>query len=124
VDHIKKSLKYLKSDLSQKENLLKTIQNHFPHLSDASQEELLAYFQLDTLGELKVYIEALSLTSCEHNIENTMICTCKDGKGEFKVLYESEALAQAKADNSKRQPNVHLTVYPCPYGCGWHLTKG
>lgn len=124
MDHIKKSLKAIKSDLSQKENLLRAIQNRFPHLSNASYEEILTYFQLDTLGELKVHIEALSQTSHDDDMENTMICTCKDSKGDFKVLYESEALAQAQADSSKRQPNVHLTVYPCPYGCGWHLTKG
>ena len=124
MDHIKKSLKSLKSDLSQKENLLKTVQNCFPHLSDASQEELLAYFQLDTFGELKVYIETLSQTSHEYDIENTMICTCKDGKGEFKVLYETEVLAKEQADISRLQSNVKLKIYPCPCGYGWHLTKG
>ncbi|HEY9130001.1 MAG TPA: hypothetical protein VIN02_09195 [Sulfurovum sp.] len=51
---------------------------------------------------------------------DTRVCTCKDGKGEFKMLYETEVLAQEQADRS----NTKLKVYPCPYGQGWHLTKG
>jgi len=124
VNHIKKSLQALKSDLALKETLLKKIQKHYPHLSNFSQEELLAYFQFDTLSELKVYIEDSVRTSSEDDIVDTILCTCKDGKGEFKVLYETEALAQEQANISKMQPSVNLKVYPCPYGYGWHLTKG
>jgi len=124
VHHIKKSLQSLKSDLASKETLIKTIQKHYPHLSNFSQEELLAYFQLDTLSELKAYIDDSVRTSSEYEMEDTMLCTCKDGKGEFKVLYETEALAQEQVNISKMQPCVSLKVYPCPYGYGWHLTKG
>jgi len=120
VNHIKKSLQSLKSDLTRKETLLKTIQKHYPHLSNFSQNELLEYFQLDTLSELQVYIEDSILTSSEDNMADTMLCTCKDGKGVFKMLYETEVLAQEQADRS----NTKLKVYPCPYGQGWHLTKG
>jgi len=124
VNHIKKSLQALKSDLAYKETLLKTIQKHYPHLSNFSQEELLAYFELDTLSELKVYIEDSVRTFSEDEIADTILCTCKDGKGEFKMLYETEALAQEQAEISKMQPGVSLKVYPCPYGSGWHLSKG
>jgi len=124
VHHIKKSLQALKSDLAVKETLLKTIQKHYPHLSNFSQEELLAYFQFDTLSELKVYIEDSVRTSSEDDIVDTMLCTCQGGKGEFKVLYETEVLAQEQAEISKMKPGVSLKVYPCPYGSGWHLSKG
>ena len=124
MKHIKKSLQTLKSDLAYKETLLKTIYNHYPHLSDFSQEALLAYFQFDTLSELNEHIKDVIQTSAENNMADTMLCTCKDGKGEFKALYKTEALAQEQADRSKTQPNIKLKVYPCPYGCGWHLTKG
>ena len=124
MDHIKKSLQALRSDLAHKETLLKTIQKHYSHLSHFSQDELLAYFQLDTLSDLKEYIEDSIRTSSEDNKADTMLCTCKDGKGEFKVLYETEALALKQAETSSMQPGVSLKVYPCPCGCGWHLTKG
>ena len=124
MDHIKKSLQALRSDLARKESLLKMIQKHYPHLSNLSQEELLAYFQFDTLSKLQVYIEESIRTSSEDNKADTMLCTCKDGKGEFKVLYETEALALKQTEISKMQPGVSLKVYPCPYGYGWHLTKG
>jgi len=124
VNHIKKSLQTLKSDLTRKETLLKTIQKHYPHLSHFSLEELLVYFQLDTLNELKVYIEDSTRTSSEDAMTDTMLCTCKDSKGEFKVLYETETLALKQVEISKMQPSVSLKVYPCPCGCGWHLSKG
>jgi len=124
VNHNKKSLQTLKSDLAYKETLLKTILKYYPHLSDFSQDELLAYFQLDTLSELNEHIKDIIQTSSESTMADTIVCTCKDGKGEFKALYETEALAQEQADRSKIQPNIKLKVYPCPCGCGWHLTKG
>jgi diadenosine tetraphosphate (Ap4A) HIT family hydrolase len=124
VKPIKKSLQTLKSDISNKESLLGIIRNHYPHLSELTQDELLAYFELTTFDQLKEHIEnSLHTTSVTDNDTNDF-CKCMDSNGEFKVLYETDRLAQKQADQLMIDKNIELRVYRCPYGYGWHLTSG
>ena len=49
---------------------------------------------------------------------------CTSGDGRTKQSYSSAEDAQQRADIRQRDGGVSLRVYPCPYGHGWHLTKG
>lgn len=48
-------------------------------------------------------------------------CSCKGKDGQAKKLYstQKEALDVANFQSAE----IGLTVYPCPSGLGWHLTK-
>lgn len=122
--NIKKSLQTLKDDLARKESILKSIQNHHPHLAKFSEEEVLAYFHLTTIEDLKEYIQNSIKTSNENEMNHNTLCSCKNSNGEFKELYNTHELAQHGADKLMIYQRVKLRIYPCPYGNGWHLTKG
>jgi hypothetical protein len=122
--NIKKSLETLKADLVRKETILRSIQNHHPHLAKFSEEELLAYYHLTTIEELQEHIQDPIKTSPEDEINQSSLCSCKNSKGEFKDLYDTQELAQQQADQLMSHQILSLRVYPCPYGYGWHLTKG
>lgn len=47
-------------------------------------------------------------------------CGCQDSEGKPKNLYPSEKQALEVA----RTQGCGLITYPCPYGDGFHLTKG
>ena len=122
--NIKKSLETLKADLVRKETILRSIQKHHPHLAKFSEEEVLAYFHLTTIEELQEHIQDPIKTSPEDEINRSTPCSCKNSKGEFKDLYDTQELAQQQADHLISYQMSRLRVYPCPYGYGWHLTKG
>lgn len=121
--NLEKSLQTLKADLARKETILKSIQNHHPHLAEFSEEEVLAYFHLTTIEDLQEHIQNSIKTSREDEINRSTLCSCKNSKGEFKDLYDTHELAQEQADQLMSHHMLRLRVYPCPYGYGWHLTK-
>ena len=41
-----------------------------------------------------------------------------------KAAYKSKSDAERRADIIYREKGTSLRVYECPYGNGWHLTKG
>lgn len=124
--NIKQSLQTLKTDLHNKETTLKTIQNHYPHLAHLSEKDILAYLQIDTIDELIEHISQTLETSIaiyEDKVDG-MICSCKDSKGALKDPYDTQELAQQQAAELMMHQKLELRAYPCPYGNGWHLTKG
>ena len=121
--NLKKSLQTLKEDLSQKETTLKTIQQVYPQLSTLSEGQILAYFEVTTLNELDEHIKH-NKESIPSDTKNTLICNCTDSQGQPKDLYSSEESAQKEASVLSQQKNLNLSLYPCPYQDGWHLTKG
>jgi hypothetical protein len=54
-------------------------------------------------------------TTCAH-------CTGADGRP--KEAYATEHDAERRAEILRAERSVFLRAYPCPYGEGWHLTKG
>ncbi|MGB5506479.1 MAG: hypothetical protein WBM70_07335 [Sulfurovum sp.] len=122
--NIKKSLQALKTDLAHKETTLKTIQHLYPHLVNLSEKQVLSYFNVTTIEELKEHIQDSIKTSTEYEIDRATLCSCKDSKGECKELYDTQEIAQEKADQLMTHQMLKLRVYPCPFGYGWHLTKG
>jgi len=51
------------------------------------------------------------------------ICICKDKRGDFKVLYPSQAKAIEQAQEVWRSKGIKLKSYPCPDTMGWHLSR-
>ena len=122
---MKQSLQTLKADLNNKETTLKTIQHHYPHLAHFSEKEVLTYLQIDTIEELRKHIKQTLETSIAiyEDKSESMVCSCKDSEGCFKDPYDTQEIAQDKANELMIHQKLKLKVYPCPYGYGWHLTK-
>lgn len=121
----KLSLQTLKTDLAKKEAAFKTLCTLYPGLKGYSERELLAYFECETFEALQQHIQAIKSpdTLPEEDLEGYPLCSCTDSKGETKYLYETEAEAEKEARALMMHTNTTLLVYPCPSGCGWHLTK-
>jgi len=124
--NIRQSLHTLKSDFHNKETTLKTIQHHYPHLAHLSEKEILSYLQFDTIEELGEHFKQTLETSIDIYDDKMegMVCSCKDSKGVLKEPYDTRELAQQQASQLMMHQKINLRVYPCPYGNGWHLTKG
>ena len=114
------SLQTLKADIAKKEAALKTLYSLYPELKGYSEAELLPYFELQTPEALYRYIQKHHALHPENiELSESPVCSCTDSKGYPKGLYETEASAQKE----RGQRDAKLSVYPCPSGCGWHLTK-
>ena len=48
---------------------------------------------------------------------------CRSANGRPKESYRTEAEARRRADILSREQGLHLKVYPCAHGNGWHLAK-
>lgn len=50
-------------------------------------------------------------------------CLCLDSHGKSKRLYATREDAEKARTGSEAARGIALTVYECPEGGGWHLTK-
>lgn len=50
-------------------------------------------------------------------------CACCGKDGKKKMLYSTEGEAQIVAEYRSKEIGIPLRVYPCPNGCGFHLTS-
>ena len=51
-------------------------------------------------------------------------CThCKDSKGKAKESYKTKQGALKRGKILLKEQGVNLSIYDCPHGEGWHLTK-
>jgi len=50
-------------------------------------------------------------------------CFCCGKDGRKKMLYSTEGEAQIVAEYRSKEIGIPLRVYPCPNGCGFHLTS-
>lgn len=53
-----------------------------------------------------------------------LFCSCKDTHGNQKNLYLSYREAHEENKYLHETQRISLTIYPCPFERGWHLTKG
>ena len=116
----------MKNDIAQKEVTLKALQKTYPHLVHLSEEEILTYFEVNTMDELNEYIKLIKESTQPHDnlpLQDNQLCSCTDSKGQPKDLYNSKESAQREANALATQKRLQLSVYPCPDGCGWHLSK-
>ena len=73
--------------------------------------------------------KGLSMTSKEAVFDEELFdkesdkpfCSCKDAKGEVKMLYSTQKEAEDTVAYHHRET---IRIYPCPTEKGWHLTKG
>jgi hypothetical protein len=123
----KKSLQAIKNDIARSEETLKLLQKSHPHLAHLSEIQILNYFHVNSIDQLHEHIQQIKASKESYydlSVQKHEICSCRDSHGEIKNLYDSETSAQAEADTLSERYTLKLSVYRCPYGAGWHLTKG
>ncbi len=126
---IKKSLKPIKKKLQNKDKLYHTIRRVYTHLSELSNEEILDYYNVNSLKELNKHIEHVKsilkkqIENHEEKLEELDACFCVDARGDFKYLYEHKKEAEQQVLFSLKTKRVKLTLYACPFHCGWHLSR-
>ncbi|MFZ4580350.1 MAG: hypothetical protein ACOYOB_18355 [Myxococcota bacterium] len=64
------------------------------------------------------------LAPTERHTPSSTCHDCSSADGTPKQAYVSEAAAVMRARILFKERGVSLEVYECPYGNGWHLTKG
>jgi len=125
----KKSLKPIKKNLQNRNRLFATIRHVYTHLSELSNEEILDYYNVSSLKELEGHIEYVKevlkkqIENYKEELEELNTCFCVDSRGEFKYLYESKKEAEQQLLFSFKTKRVKLSLYACPFHCGWHLSK-
>ena len=124
--HLKKPLQSIKNELVQNEEILKVLQKSYPHLAHLSENQILDYFHVNSIQELNGHIERIQESQepqCNLTVQKNDICSCTDSHGQTKDLYDSEISAKVQISKLSKEKRSQLSVYPCPYGWGWHLTK-
>lgn len=116
----------MKNALVKNEEILKRLQKSHPHLAHFSEKQILNYFHVQSLHEFDGHIKQLKESQAPYNLplQNNEICSCRDGQGQIKELYDSEVSAREQIGHLAKEKRSQLRVYRCPYGSGWHLTKG
>ncbi len=113
----------MKNDIAKKEETLKALQKIYPHLAYLSEAQILAYFDVATIPELEKHIKKSTQPHDNLTVQDIDICSCTNSQGQPKDIYTSEESAQREANALATQKKLLLSVYLCPNGCGWHLTK-
>lgn len=126
---LKKTLKPIRKKMVQKDNVFKTIRQVYSHLYEFSNEEILDYYHIKSIKELDAHIEHIKSILLERTdnykeeLEVLDSCFCTDSHGNFKDLYPVQKEAEQKVKLLYKEQRIKLKFYPCPYDCGWHLTK-
>ncbi len=127
--NLKKSLKPIKKKIQNKDKLYNTIRRVYTHLSELSNDEILDYYHVASLKELEQHIEhiktvlKLQIENYEEELEQVDACFCLDSYGDFKYLYLQKKEAEEQIKFTLKTKRIKLALYPCPFHCGWHLTK-
>jgi len=127
--NLKKPLKSIKKKLNNKQKLFVTIKRVYTHLSELSNEEILEYYQVTSLKELEQHIEHIKnilkkqIENYEEELKEIDACFCLDSRGDFKYLYVTKQEAQKQSNYTWQTKRIKLTLYSCPYHCGWHLSR-
>ena len=127
--NLKKSLKPIKKKFANKNKAFVTIRQVYTHLSDLNNEEILDYYNVKNIKELEAHIEHIKnilqkqIENYEEELEEIDACFCVDSRGDFKYLYDTKKEAEQQKEYSAKSKRIKLSLYPCPYHCGWHLSK-
>jgi len=127
--NLKKSLKPIKKKFNNKEKAYVTIRRVYTHLSELSNEEILDYYNVKSIKELEAHIEHIKnilkkqIENYEEELEEIDACFCLDSKGDFKYLYPTKKEAERQVNFSWQTKKIKLTLYTCPFHCGWHIKK-
>jgi hypothetical protein len=127
--NLKKSLKPIKKELSDKNKPFRTIRRVYTHLSELSNEEILDYYNVKNIQALKTHIEHVKeilkkqIKNYKEELEEIDTCFCLDSRGDFKYLYATKKEAEKQVVYSLKNKSIKLTLYACPFHCGWHISK-
>ena len=127
--NLKKSLKPIKKNILNKDRPFITIRRVYGHLSELTNEEILDYYHVQNIKELEKHIEQIKnilknqIANYQEELKEIDACFCLDSKGDFKYLYPTKKEAEKQIDFTQKSKRIKLTLYPCPYHCGWHLHK-
>lgn len=127
--NLKKSLKPIKKDLLGREKAFITIRQVYSHLSELTNREILDYYHVKNLKELKAHIEHIKhilqqeIENYKEELEKIDTCFCIDSKGEFKYLYTTKKEVEKQIAHIQKTKYIKLDFYACPYHCGWHMHR-
>jgi hypothetical protein len=127
--NLKKSLKPIQKKLSKMHHAYATIRQVFPHLHVLENQEILDYYNVKNVEALEEHIAYMKriIKQKENHFQETLDemkgCFCQDAKGEFKYLYPTKKEAERQVTYSLKSRGVKLKCYPCPYHCGWHVSR-
>ena len=69
----------------------------------------------------------LKITKLAKDVDGPILaneeCACCGKDGKRKMLYSTEGEAEIVAEHRSKEVGIPLRVYPCPNGCGFHLTS-
>jgi hypothetical protein len=127
--NLKKSLKPIKKKFENKYKAFMTIRRVYTHLSELSNEEILDYYNVQNIKELEAHIEHVKnilqkqIENYEEELKEIDACFCLDSRADFKFLYSTKKEAEQQVNFSWKTKRIKLTLYPCPFHCGWHISK-
>jgi hypothetical protein len=127
--NLKKSLKPIKQRLANTQQAYTTIRRVYTHLKDFSNTEILDYYQVSDVEGLAAHIEQIKTIlknktdNYKEALEEIDTCFCRDAKGAFKYLYHTQQEAYRQQLYTQKIKHIKLKIYPCPYHCGWHLSR-
>ncbi len=119
----------LKKQYQVKEQAFTYTKMRYEHLSDLSNDEILAHFSFTTDAELIDHVKDLKesqLAKPESILDQStqQDCQCVDQNGKIKNLYATKADAESICIQVKNKQQISLVIYTCPSTDGWHLSKG
>jgi len=126
---MKKSLKPIKKKFANKEKAFVTIKRVYTHLSELTNEEILDYYNVRSIKELEAHIEHVKnilkkqIENYEEELKEIDACFCLDSRGDFKYLYSTKKEAEKQVNFTWQTKRLKLTLYSCPFHCGWHLSR-
>ena len=125
LQEYKKTLKIIKKDIIQEKEILTKIKRVHKHLSHLSSSQILKYFNLSSISDLKEFSNIkVDIKDTEQNyLDDIYSCICTDRDNNSKELYLSQKEAILEAFRLSNQNNIKISIYPCRYTYGWHLTK-
>ena len=127
--NLKKSLKPFKKKLANQNQAYHTIRRVYTHLSELSNEEILDYYNVESIKALEKHIEHIKriikeqTQNYQEELAELDSCFCRDGRGDFKYLYTTKKEAEQQRLYTLKTKRIKLQLYPCPYHCGWHLSR-
>ena len=124
--NLKKALKPIKKNILNRNKDFITIRQVYPQLLDLTNREILDYYNVLSIQPLEQhikYIEKNLKNQIKEEIKEIRECLCRDSRGEFKDIYNTEKEATQQVEYSFKTKRIKLTTYFCPYHQGWHLKK-
>ncbi len=97
------------------------------YLNERSALEAASYLNTTTGGDFLPYdckkCDFWHISPQNRHTPSRKCGSCISSSGEYKDLYSKEEFAKQRARIIHKEQGVRLSLYSCPSGEGWHLTK-